>query len=134
MSDWWQRYIGIPYARGRREMCGADCYGLAALIYEKEKGIVLPEYEYSEDVNNLDTVEAAVRQGIELWTPIEAAQRAPFDLVLIRFKGTLTHLGILVDGKRMVHTQRGILSCVQRYDKRWARRIEGFYRWEHQNG
>ena len=46
--SWLNKYIGVPYVPGGRDMDGADCYGLVKMIYRDGLGLDLPDWETDE--------------------------------------------------------------------------------------
>lgn len=87
-------YIGIPYKLGGRTTAGIDCYGLVKLVYERERGIVLPDWSVDE------TIDWDEDRGmwVEMHTPTELC------IVRTRRSGNMPdHFGIV--------TQGGILSA-----------------------
>jgi cell wall-associated NlpC family hydrolase len=66
------KYIGIPYTNKGRGMDGADCWGLARLVYKNEFDINLlsfsDEYESSEEGEQIKDV---VQKGKDLFKSIE---------------------------------------------------------------
>ena len=52
----------------------------------------------------------------------------PFDIVLLRTKGVPSHVGIVIDSRRMLHITEGINSCVEDFTgPMWKDRVLGFY-------
>ena len=110
--SWWGKYIGVPFVDGGRDIDGLDCWGLVRLIYANELDVVLPSYG---EISAADLIRVArsIGAGQEGWTPVDEPQA--FDVVVMRFYGRswTGHVGIMVDGKSMIHTEKATdVACV----------------------
>lgn len=129
MSAWSNDYIGIPYRSMGRDRDGADCWGLVRLVYRDRYGIDLPDYsEQAYDAADLAATAPLISAGRDIWTAV--AEPAEGDVVLLRIKGYLSHVGVLVGPVQMLHVYRdGLTACIERLDTGvWKHRIEGYYR------
>ncbi len=111
--NWWGNYVGIPFVDGGRDADGLDCWGLVCLVYANELDVVLPSYG---EVSAADLVRVArsLEAGKDGWQVVDKPRA--FDVVAMRFysgRATVGHVGIMVDGKRMIHTERATaVACV----------------------
>ncbi len=110
--NWWGNYVGIPFVDGGRDADGLDCWGLVCLVYANELDVVLPSYG---EVSAADLIRVArsIGAGQEGWQVVEKPQS--FDVAVLRFYGRswVGHVGIMVDSKRMIHTERATdVACV----------------------
>lgn len=125
---WWGRYVGVPFVDMGRAIEGLDCWGLIKIIYAEQLGIDLPDYgEIS--ANDLLRVARAMKNGQERWEAVDKPQE--FDLVALRLydRGWVGHVGVMVDGKRMLHTESTIEASVVPLDHFTVRdRVAGFRR------
>lgn len=125
---WWAKYVGIPFVDGGRDISGVDCWGLVRLIYAERLGVSLPSYgEIS--AAELIRIARAIDAGQEQWAPVEAPRA--FDVVLLRLydRAWTGHVGVAIDGTRMLHTERDIASAVVPMDHYTIKhRIAGFRR------
>jgi hypothetical protein len=80
-------FLHTPYLWGGRSVWGIDCSGLVQVAYGI-LGIPLPR-DASQQVN----------QGIE----IDYADSCPGDLAFFEKQGKITHVGILLPEKRIIH-------------------------------
>jgi len=127
--SWSNRFIGIPYLEFGRARVGADCWGLACVIYREDLGINLPDYlgygsvdEHAEIAALIDGAEAS-----PLWQPV--ADPAPYDIAVFRRGRMATHLGIVIRPGLMIHMDHEDCAKVSNYrDGRWGNRFKGHYR------
>nr|BDD43792.1 tail assembly protein [Spirochaetaceae bacterium] len=124
------QYIGIPYREGGRDLTGTDCWGLAVLVLGEVYGIRLPSLtgEYSHDDREelerfVDTTKATVKAHV-------TESPEPGDLVVLKYRGRSTHIGVYVGDGLVLHNVGGThTSRIERADSPGiARRIEGWYR------
>lgn len=128
MSHHWSAaYVGIPYVAHGRTAGGCDCWGLVRLVLEAERKIALPSYD---EVSPQELAEIArlARGAVDagIWIEVDAA--AQFDAALFRRGRCDSHVGVMVDATRMLHSDRAA-SRVERIDTgRWRDTFAGFYR------
>ena len=118
------KYLSIPFVPNGRTMDGCDCYGLVRLLLTDLYGKLLPlfandETEYAPLINSgLATIGAT---GIP--KPEEGA------LVILRYLGLPVHIGLCIDGTRVIHTEKFKGVHIEALSSRHiASRIVGFYR------
>lgn len=120
---WWGKYIGLDHAR-------AHCWQLVRMVYEQERGILLPDYpSVAHDDRNCiaETIDREKDNG--LWVQVTKPQA--FDVVLMRGKRAIWHTGVMVDAARVLHTEKAtgaVLMPIR--DPRIASRIAGYWRWK----
>lgn len=123
MTHWSSRYIGLPWVPGGRTRDGADCYGMAFLVYQEVLGIELRSYdegyvtaEEREDIAEL--IAGGTARGP--WREVALDDAREFDGIIIRRGGFASHIGIVVAPGLMLHATARRTSCVERYlDGRW---------------
>lgn len=129
--NWYEKYMSVPFVDKGREMDGADCWGLARLIYKDELGIELPDY--------LDAYEHTLeRKAISLhisdvyeknWVKVEEPKE--FDLVIVDISGVPMHIGIVTKKDHMIHCSRDVNTAHESLKtSRWKHKIRGFARYE----
>lgn len=123
---WHNKYSSIPYVEKGRTAAGADCWGLARLIYEQEYNIQLPSFSdnyESPDVERIAELLAQYREGwIQNTTPVAG------DIVLFRILGHVSHIGVMISDTHFIHTRKKQNVIVARLDEpKWKNRIAGFY-------
>ncbi|MGH9887417.1 MAG: C40 family peptidase [bacterium] len=122
-------FIGIPYVSKGRSQAGCDCWGIVFLYYLEVLGIRLPEYAdgYSDSAEE-EEVAKLVASGRRNWVEVSPPQAG--DVVLLRIFKDPVHVGVYLDGHRVLHVRKGTNACIQRLDDSfWRSRIEGFYRY-----
>ena len=103
-------YLGIEYSE-------YNCYELLRLVYEKELGIILPNFQAEKIIN----------ERVDNWIEIESDFKI-FDVLLFS-RGNGRHVGIVVGDNLMLHTVNNKNSCVERYDrKQWKNNLISVYR------
>ena len=125
--SFWGKYIGVPFVDGGRDLAGFDCWGAIWLAY-RERGIELPDYG---EISALDLRRVAreIEGGQEAWQPVETPRE--FDVVLLRLynRRWIGHVGLMVDGRRMLHTEKASAAVVVALDHYTVRnRVAGFRR------
>lgn len=127
--DWSAAYVGTVYRDKDLGAAGCHCWGLLRLAFRQEKGIELPGYEgvSPDDVSDIDAI---VRDEIVAghWRRVEQPQA--FDAALFRRGRHDSHIGIMIDRRHMLHSDREAgAAIVERIDTgRWASSLVGFYR------
>lgn len=125
-SPWWEPYIGLPFREGGRDRSGVDCWGLVRLVYADQLLVDLPPLAYQTTRAN-PGIDAQVDDCRPAWTELDG----PREFALALFcMGTGTryrwHVGIALDGVRMLHATQGADSCVQRL-KTYNNQFRGFW-------
>lgn len=129
MKNWWNKYVGIPYKLHGRDTDGLDCWGLVRLVYKDEKNIDLPslsEEYYSSD--NFKHNEEVISNNNENWTLSE--EYTTGDVVLFRINGAESHVGIVIDDNRFLHSKEGVGVTIEKLNStQWRKRVAGFYKY-----
>ena len=128
---WTAGFVGIPYADRGRMRTGADCWGLARLVYAEHLGITIPSYDetYSscDEVAEVSAI-VAREKGSPLWRPVERPIEC--DVLMFRTGRHDSHAGLFVSPGMMLHMVEEDCSKLQRFDQgTWAKRLTGAYRW-----
>lgn len=126
---WSAAYVGTPYLDFGRTAAGCDCWGIVRLALFVMKGIVLPSYDdiSPEELAEIDQiVHREVGSGV--WVKVDARQE--FDVAVFRRGRHDSHVGIMVDDRRMLHSDKHSGGArVERIDNgRWASQLVGYYR------
>jgi len=127
---WFEKYVGLPFIDGGRDLTGVDCWGLVRLILRSEKNIDTPSYgEISAE--DLMGIAGMVAQAcrVEPWIEIHPKARSAFDVVVMRRAREPVHLGILAEQSRLLHIERKTDSVLIPIDHRSVeQRIIGYFR------
>lgn len=153
-APWTERYSDVPFLENGRTLSGADCWGLACLIWRQELEIDMPLF-HGKRLPERGPQEPAgqyrwrcrayfadeIRRYIgELFTPLcETVDEAialpvrPGDGVLMRFGSEPSHVAVVCRAARhqveAIHVYRGINSTVVKLGTRvWRNAVLGFYR------
>lgn len=128
-------YIGIPYVwRGRDIMQdgGLDCWGLMRYYYLRELNVVLPsmvdmmkpEFDRADAMLALEILPRHTQE-------IPAGAQRLNDFITFHIGPNASHCGIVLNDHQMLHTRKGVNSCIDNYTSIiWRDRIEGFYRYD----
>lgn len=128
-------YVGIPYRDAGRSRDGADCWGLAALVFDEVFGIALPAHPDGYTRPESAAARAAIAELSEtirrdLFVQIPAGAEETGDLVLMRIGGAPCHVGVVVVPGSMLSVRQGQTSVIESYRAMvWRSRVEGFYRY-----
>ncbi len=124
-------YIGIPFVdtdTGGRN--GTNCWGIVRLVYKEQKNMILPGYDDRYDgIDDLEGLDRVVNETIaESWRRVTKPE--PFDAIITRWNGAMSHIGVVIDRRFFIHTRLGIDSGEEEYVSRiWRQRVVGFYRY-----
>lgn len=127
---WTDDYIRIPFEEHGRTREGADCWGLACIIYQEMLGIELPaltEYEHTKDKAKIPDI---IKTESNSWRFIETGQEQAYDIAVFRMMGQPMHVAVVVMPGVMIHCERGSGVYITHYYKQmqWDKRLEGFFR------
>lgn len=118
--------IGKPYQRDAR---GPDAYDCAGLLLELccRRGDPIPCVVSPDSEKECD---AAINAAIERGELQQLAVPEPGCVVTFRIIAPfVSHLGMVLEGGRFIHTRKGANVCIERLDSIvWRSRIAGFYR------
>lgn len=126
MNKGWENcYVGLPYKATGRTRDGIDCWGLVRLIHKDQMGIDLPSFD---EALTVDIQEELIIKNKENWNKVTIEQAG--DVVLFNFMGHPRHVGVLVRPGWFIHASEGQDVRIERLDNpKWAKRIEGIYRY-----
>lgn len=129
-SEWPARFVGLPYADRGRGPDGWDCWGLVRLVYARMLEVELPscagDYVCSEEAAEVSAL-LAERASDGGW--MRAATPRSFDVALLRRGRYDSHVGVMIDGRRMLHMEGQDAAKVARLDDpRWSHRVVGTFR------
>lgn len=136
LPAWASEYVGIPFADYGRTREGADCWGLARLIWRERAGIVLPEFAI--DPNDGAACQAAMHSNIGCWVGVAPGDEAPLDGVMMtgcygsgrQTRRAEMHVGVVIVPGWLIHTDaETTYSTLARYrDSLQRHDVVGFWR------
>ena len=123
-----RQYIGIPYKYHGRTLEGMDCYGLISMIYSRELGIKLPDFDYAKhvevkEVDDLDFFKVG-------WTKITLEEVKQFDVIAFKNFHLIGQVGMYLGDGKFIHTAKRTGSVISKLSQERKRRIIGVYRWQ----
>jgi cell wall-associated NlpC family hydrolase len=113
------KYIGIPYEK-------KNCLDLVKDFYRQELGLEIKEY-YEGNTPDRREVETLIASNRGDFVKVDRKDARLGDLVIVRLYGIESHIGIFISSQFMLHSARGIGSCIERL-KKYESMISGFYR------
>ena len=131
LPRWAADYIGIEFnCNGRTREQGLDCYGLLRLVYLEQASITLESFDeiYSAIGDHAGIMAASATRKTH-WLKVNDTIN-PMDLLVFNIRGFPVHVGLALNKKMMLHTQKGHASVIENYTcHKWRNRLEGAYRW-----
>jgi hypothetical protein len=105
LSSLVNHFVGVPYARGGRDMEALDCWGLVLLIYEIV-GRATPTHWNLETPPTRASIVRAMRDrdGRDGW-PVKTQQPQALDLIADIRGG---HIGLWIPGGYVLHAKQGV--------------------------
>jgi cell wall-associated NlpC family hydrolase len=124
-------YIRIPFKDHGRTREGADCWGLACIIFKEQLGIDLPTFTDYADTKDQARISEMIKSESISWQSIGPMREKAFDMAVFRMMGQPMHVGVVIKPGLMIHCERGCGVYLTEYYKenQWDRRLEGFYRY-----
>lgn len=136
IPNWVAEYIGIPFVDYGRDRDGADCWGLARMIWFDRIGLKLPEFAI--DPNRGDLCKIMIDDQIREWFPVENGNECELDGVIMtgcygvgrEMKRAPMHIGVVVAPGVLIHTsEETVFSSLLRYNEQRAKHdIVSFHR------
>lgn len=120
--------LRVPFADRGRDFDGWDCYGVVYQYYKLVLNINLPLYLDYISTTELDRLSSIIHSNQTDWIQVE--RPIENDLVLFRIGGMPVHLGVIVNEREMLHSEKKIGTFVEPISGFvWNKRLEGFYRY-----
>lgn len=112
------RFLSIPFKSQGRDRDGCDCWGLVCLYYQEALNIRLTSFAETPAHAFRDVAGLIARERLK-WRSVDTP--ALNDVVLMRIADKsasrlVAHVGLAVDGRRMLHTQEDIGPRIERLD------------------
>lgn len=127
------KYIGIPFVDGGRTLEGADCFGLLKIFYNNEFNIDVPDTRIKPDQPRRIFANY-LKEISEHWEETEALEKGTVVAMAMNpnHPKLVTHFGIMIDDKRLLHTLKKCESHITTLDNPAIKNtIKGYYKWYH---
>lgn len=128
--SWASHYVGIPYADiSEPPENGADCFQLVRVVLKEQFRIEIPSLRYPKSEHSPADFERFLAQYEAFhkdWHKVEQPQEG--DLILILRDKMPSHVGIVIDSQRFLHTTPATGAVVERLNDSWVRRLYGYFR------
>ncbi len=131
MTHWSAGYVGIPWVARGRDEGGLDCYGLVRLVYADRCGVLLPDYGGYVTARERREIDALIGGAIGIgdWLQVDRRAARTLDVAVFATGGLATHLGVMIDARRMLHVAERRDAEISRIDAgQWAQRLVGIFR------
>lgn len=140
MSNWYNKYLDIPFKHLGEDRQGIDCFNLCRLVLKEEKGIdlVKPSSYYcnivDEDWYNKVTV-SPFEEYAKVFTTSNYFKKVtipkPFDVVLLSIGSTniTNHCAVYAGNDKILHTMIDRSSWLSPYRGFYKQYTTGIYRW-----
>ena len=135
-KPWTNDFIRVPFKEKGRSRAGADCWGMAGLIYHERRNIILPTLDSYESIKDRVTMAHIIENECKNWIHIDkdSGLEQEYDIAVFNMVGLPMHVGVVVRPNTMIHCQRKIGTTLEDYrgpgDRmQWEKRLEGFYRY-----
>ena len=120
LDEFTARAIRVPFVELGRGWSGWDCWGAVVMFHQKVLGVELPHYTTGHS--------DAWASHPPKWDSVTRPE--PGDVVLLSIAGLPIHVGLAIGAGLMLHTEPRIGTLIERLaSPKWARRVEGFYRY-----
>lgn len=130
MADPFDQFVGIPFLDRGRTLDGADCWGLTRLALMEIAGLEVPAYDehYASAIERRANAEM-IKGSLGDWVQVLPGTEKRFDCIIMRDGRFESHLALVTQPGRMLHTYQGSASCIDRYrNSPFRERIVAFYR------
>lgn len=144
MSNWYDKYVGIPFKHLGNDEEGIDCYNLCRLVLKQERGITLtkPSSYYCNIVDddwynkiNISPFEQAVKKEISSGNCKKVSIPAAFDIIIMSIGATniTNHCAIYAGNNKILQIMTQRNSWVSSYGTYYKQYTTGIYRWINSN-
>jgi cell wall-associated NlpC family hydrolase len=123
VSAWAEPYLRIPFREGGRDIHGCDCWGLVRLVLAERAGLLTPRHD--------GLTEDEIERQSHVWPEVSREAAQAFDVVVMRQRLTteFTHVGVVIEPGRLLHTEERTGPMIVDFDHRTVRhRIYSFHR------
>lgn len=120
--------LKIKYKDRTCSLSECDCFGLVKLLYQKDHGIILPDY-HKQFEGVYDGENELVKKGH--WERIDSIDSFPSIIVMSMFGGRIDHVGYNISRFQFIHIRKsiGYPIITKIHDLQYKHKIKGFYRY-----
>lgn len=140
MSNWYDKYVGIPYKHLGNDMRGIDCYNLCRLVLHQECGLHISQLStdfcsiVDEDWYNkmsISPFETHIQSELAAGRCKKVRVPSAFDIIIMSIGATniTNHCAVYVGGNKILHTMIDRPSWVSSYGSYYKQYTTGIYRW-----
>ena len=110
-----QRFIGIPFVDGGRDMSGLDCYGLFIRI-ARELGCPISDYEYDKEWYRRKARNPFIEDAHLFATEIKRSEIRSGDAIMFYgpIRTVVSHIGVALGGGKFIHTRDPMGTIISR--------------------
>ncbi len=112
MTNWHEKYLGVPFVDGGRSFAGCDCAGLVILIYKKELDVDINDSTLSYSAGGYHNrasraaLDGLISESLAKWRSVEIKNIQPFDVVRYSIGGARCHCGVYVGQGLVLHVEQ----------------------------
>lgn len=131
LSEFCDKWVGVPFKHGGRGIDGVDCYGLV-IEYLKEFNITVPDFEYADKwaKEGYNLFSENIDRFPKLFEKVERCSTG--DLIFLEgINNIIDHIGIVVGNNKFIHSIKGIGVAISELSGAYKRKLHGFYRIKH---
>lgn len=140
MSNWLDKYTGIPFKHLGDDRQGIDCHNLCRLVLREECGLDLPKSsihfcnivdDHWYNKTTISPFEAHIKKQVAEGVCKKVNIPSKFDIVLMSLGSTniTNHCAIYVGNNKILHTMINRSSWVSSYGSYYKQYTTGIYRW-----
>jgi len=139
MSNWYDKYVGIPFKHLGDDLEGIDCFNLCRLVLRQERGLSIfkPSSHFCNIVDDhwynktsISPFEQAVKEKVAIGECKKVEIPSKFDIVVMSIGATniTNHCALYVGNSKLlqVTTQRN--SWISSYGNYYKQYTTGIYR------
>ncbi len=126
--------IGKKFVNGGRDVqTGMDCWGLVMEVYRRY-GITIPDFTVDAFAFHAIDLLAGEAMVERVWEEVchPYSREAPLVVLMRMHPELITHAGVFVGNKRIIHTMKGT-GVIMSHTAPLQSRIAGYYRYVQNN-
>lgn len=105
-TNWFGKYIGLPFVDGGRDFKGVDCWGLVRLVFKNELDVDIPSYGDISAVELSKVAREIAQESVrEPWLPVIGPIQV-FDVAVMHKRRAPIHVGIMTGPNQLLHIEK----------------------------